>query len=323
MERQRPTASRARASREVDGDPKTTWRRVSAIAAKQKGNVGRDQLLATGLTGYAIDNWVKSGRLILKYRGVYRLGHEAVPEFSDELAAVMACGRGAMLSHRSAAYLWRVLPTSPSTGTVSVLVANRDLRSRPGIRARRTRSLLENEVTRHRGIPVTTPARTILDLAAEEPIRTVERALNEAHVLGLARPSGLIPLIAQHPRHRGAKPLRTVLQAASDHTLTRSEAERRFLDLVRLAKLPPPRVNARVGRFEVDFLWPEQRVIVEVDGFRFHSSRAAFERDRAKWADLSALGYTVIPVTWRQIAGEPHALVARIAQALAAVGLAD
>lgn len=100
--------------------------------------------------------------------------------------------------------------------------------------------------------------------------------------------------------------------------MTRSEAERRFLALIRAARLPTPRTNVRVGRHEVDFVWPAERLIVEVDGFRYHGSRHAFERDRARDTDLAALGYTVVRVTWRQITEESHALIARIARALVA-----
>jgi very-short-patch-repair endonuclease len=171
------------------------------------------------------------------------------------------------------------------------------------------------ERTIHDGIPVTTPARTLLDLAATVDARTLERALNEAQVLRLTTPSALLPLLTQHSRHRGARALRAL--AEPDRTrMTRSEAERRLLKLTRTAQLPTPRTNARLGPFEVDFLWAEHRLIVEVDGFQFHSSRDAFERDRARDSELVARGYRVVRVTWRQIVRDPYAVVGRIAQAL-------
>jgi very-short-patch-repair endonuclease len=307
---------RAGARCRVDGDGARRWSRVAAVAERQKGNVTREQLIACGLGPDAVDNWVKSGRLISKHRGVYRLGHDAAPAYADEMAAVLACGDGAVLSHGSAARLWGLLSRPDSPRPISVLLAGRNPGLKPGIRIHRTRSLPRAETTRRHDIPVTTPTRTLLDLASEASTNTLARALNEAQVLGLARPADLLPLLAGHPRHRGASTLRALV-GGPDVAMTRSEAERRFLALTEAAKLPRPRVNARVGAYEVDFLWPGQRLVVEVDGFRFHSSRVAFERDHARGADLAAIGYTTIRVTWRQIADEPHALVARIAQALA------
>lgn len=268
------------------------------------------------IASHTIDHWLKVGLLIPKHRGVYRLGHEAVPEFSDELAAVMACAPQSLLGDGSAAYLWRILPTSPFTATVSVIVVGRDVRSRPGICVRRLAELPGGERTIHQGVPVTTPARTLLDLAAVVNTRTLERALNEAQVLRLTTPRALLPLLARHPRHRGARALRALVTDDRATALTRSEAERRLLALIAAAGLPRPRSNARLRRYEVDFLWAEQRLVVEVDGFRYHSSRAAFERDRARDAELAGLGYRVIRVTWRQIVNEPYVVVARIAQAL-------
>ena len=271
-----------------------------------------------GLGADAIDNWLKSGRLFAKHRGVYRLGHEAVPAFSDEAGAVLACVPDAFLSHGSSLPVWKLLPTSPTAGRIDVTVIGRNPGSKPGIRIHRTRGLPADEKTIHQGIPITTPARSLFDAAAELPIRTLERALNEAQVLRLTTPSELLPLLARHPRHRGTRALRAAIGDGGTPALTRSEAERRFLALIRAAKLPPPRTNVRVGRHEVDFLWAAERLIVEVDGFRFHSSRHAFERDRARDADLAALGHKVVRVTWRQIVREPYAVVARIAQALVA-----
>lgn len=276
----------------------------------------RRQLERCALPARTIDNWIESGRLIRKFPGVYRLGHEAAPEFADELAAVMACGQGAILSHLSAAQLWGLLPRSAQPGPIAVLLARRTSRPKPGVQIHRTRSLHSSEATIHRGVPVTTPVRTLLDLAAEVDTRTLERALNEAQVLDLTKSSDLRALLAQRRRHRGARALRALATNDGASGITRSEAERCLLALIRAAGLPIPRTNARVGPYEVDMLWPDQRLVAEVDGFRYHSSRFAFERDRARDAELTACGYRVIRVTWRQITDESFAVVARIAQAL-------
>jgi very-short-patch-repair endonuclease len=152
-----------------------------------------------------------------------------------------------------------------------------------------------------------TPARTLLDLATRLTPHDLERAVNEALVLRLTTPRDLILL------GRRSSALEAAL--TNEPALTRSEAEARLLALIRAARLPPPRTNVKVTRYEVDFLWPGERLIVEVDGFAFHSSRAAFERDRTRDADLQAAGYRVTRVTWRQLIREPEAVVARVAGA--------
>jgi very-short-patch-repair endonuclease len=162
---------------------------------------------------------------------------------------------------------------------------------------------------------VTAPARTLLDLAAMVPIRDLERAVDEARIRRLVRPRQLLDVLDRSPGRRGAGTLRRLLDG--DPTLTGSEAETRLLALLRAAGLPPTAVNARLGHYEVDFLWREQRLLVEVDGYAYHGTRAAFERDRARDADLQARGYRVMRVTWRQLVDQPEALIARIAQALA------
>ncbi len=250
------------------------------------------------------------------HRGVYVLGHRAAPELAIEMAAVLACEPDALVTGLSATWMWGMLPRPEDPRPVSILVIDRALRSRPGIRVSRTRHLPQSERTSRAGVPVTTPARTLLDLAATVDTRTLERALNEAQVLRRTTPPALLPLLAQHPRHRGARALRALADPDRARGMTRSESERRLLALIEHADLPRPRINARLGHFEVDFLWPAQRLIVEVDGFRFHSSRGAFERDRARDAELVARGYRVVRVTWRQIVHEPYAVVGRIAQVL-------
>jgi very-short-patch-repair endonuclease len=312
----RNTTLRQPASGAVDASIAGRQRRVASLAGRQKGNVTRSQLLTCGVPARTVDNWISTGRLVRKHPGVYRLGHDAAPPFADELAAVMACSPRAFLGDASAACLWRMLQLAEPPRPITVLLAGRSLRAKRGIRIRRTRSLLDDETTTHHGIPVTTPARTLLDLAATAPIRTLERAFNETQVQNLTTPAALLPLLARHPRHRGSKALRALIDPAGSKGITRSEAERRLLDLIRASGLPLPRANVKLGPYEVDFLWREQRLVVEVDGFRYHSSRTAFERDRARDAALAARGYRVVRVTWRQLVEEPYAVVARLAQAI-------
>ena len=155
-------------------------------------------------------------------------------------------------------------------------------------------------------------------LAATRPAREVARAVNEARVLRLVTDHSLDEQLRRYPRHRGAKALAAA--AGTNEQLTRSEAERRLLELIRDARLPEPEVNAEVLGYEVDFLWREQRLVVEVDGFAYHSTRAAFERDRRRDAALQTAGLRVLRVSWGQIADEPVALVAILARATASAG---
>jgi very-short-patch-repair endonuclease len=185
-------------------------------------------------------------------------------------------------------------------------------RNRPGIHAHRA-ALTADEASLSRGIPVTSPARTIADLARRSSDAELERLVAEAQVLGLVTEGRLRAYAADR---RGAARLRALLERADGPAFTRSEAERRFLALVRNAGLPAPRTNARVAGFEVDFLWPRARLVVELDGWRFHSSRKRFEDDRARGAALVAAGLRVLHVTWRQLAERRETVVARVAQAL-------
>ena len=223
------------------------------------------------------------------------------------MAAVLACGPGAVLSHRSAAALHGLI--EDRGGPVDVTVAT-NRRSRRGIRVHRTRALEPPEVTRKRGIPTTTEERTLRDLAAEGATRELEQALDGAH----RERQSLTDAVEKGRGRRGITALRAAAQRESG--FTRSEAERRLRELVERAGLPTPVTNARVGKWEVDALWPEERLIVEVDGFEFHQGRRAFETDRRRDAELVGLGYRVIRVTWRQLTQEREAVVARIARAL-------
>jgi len=227
---------------------------------------------------------------------------------------VLACGEGAVLSNRAASAVWAMLPYPAASRPIDVTVRRGDPRGRPGIRLHRTKRLAPDEVRTRHGIPLTSPARTLLDLAATSP-RDLERALAEAYARHLVRRAELLALIARHPRHPGAARLRALIE--TDPPFTRSEAERRFLALVRRANLPAPEVNVNLARYEVDFLWWRERLVVEVDGYAFHSSRRAFEDDRRRNVDLAARGFRVIRITWRQLVSEPEALLVRLAQALA------
>lgn len=294
-------------------------RSINRMAASQRGNVTRAQLKSLGLGGDAIDYRLRTGHLRLMFRGVYLVGPIAPPG-AREMAAVLACGGGAVLSHFSAATRWKLLRFPARDAAVDITLPRRRLHQRAGIRLHYVLSAPADELTRVDGIPITSPARTLLDVAAALPPAELEQSMAQAERRHLTSRTRLATLLARYPARRGTRALRSLLEAPERPALTRSEAERRFLALIRRARLPAPATNASIGQREVDFLWRRARLVVEVDGFAFHSDRAAFEADRLRDAELVARGLTVIRITWRQIADEPEALLVRLAGALARRG---
>ena len=268
----------------------------------------RAALLGAGLTSRKIQYRIATGRLHPVHRGVYALGHPRLAPLARELAAVLACGPGTLLSHRTAAALRCLLPER--SGPVHVTRAGTHRAGPDGITVHQVRKV--PPATLHRGLPVTSTVQTLLDLAATEPPQILEQALNEAHARRLATPADV--LAALEPGRRGAATLRAMLEDGP--ALTRSEAERRLLSLVARAGLPRPLTNVRVGRFEVDAFWPAAGLIVEVDGYAYHSSRTAFERDRLRDAELQAAGHRVVRVTWRGLTERPEAFAVRLAMVL-------
>ena len=313
-----PGSFRARAAL-GPGVPPPDDAAIRALASEQHGVVGRAQLAAAGLLRHAIDNRVRNGRLRVLYRGVYRVPGPIAGRREAEMAAVMAAGPGAVLSHGSAAALWKLGRRPEAGAPVQVSVVGRCPAPGPGVRVRRVARLAPGDRTILDGIPVTTAARTIVDLAADATPRELEQAVAAAMREGLADGDALVRAVASQPSRPGIVALRAILTVGDAPAFTRSEAEERLLALVRRARLPVPRTNARVCGHEVDFHWAGARLVVEVDGFEHHRSAHAFERDRRRDADLIAAGYRVMRVTWRHL-GQPEALLVRIARALATAG---
>jgi very-short-patch-repair endonuclease len=259
---------------------------LARIAARNHGVITFQELLAAGLSTGGVARRVNAGRLHRVHRGVYAVGHPSLSPQGRWIAAVKACGDGAALSHRSAGELWGLL--EPASGPVHVTVPGRaGRRRRPGIRVHRSRTLHPGTTRLRDRIPVTTPTRTILDLRRTERPETVRRAIREAEFRGLA-----------------------IEDIHTDGT--RSELERAFLQLCTRHRLPHPEVNARVGRFTADFLWRDRRLIVELDGFRAHGGRQAFEDDRARDVELRVLGYQVVRFTYRQVLDDPAGVAAKV-----------
>jgi very-short-patch-repair endonuclease len=283
---------------------------VVALAGRRHGVITAAQLAQSGLSKDAIAGRVERGWLRRRHRGVYVVGPLENP-FTRAMAAVAAYGDGALLSHYPAGVLWG-LCRAP-VGTMHVTVSGRPVHGREGIEVHRA-NLHPADATRKEGIPVTSPARTLLDLAAALPQRDLDRATEEAQVQRRVTPHSLDQQFSRYPTHRGAAALKRAIR--TDPARTRSEAERRLLTLIRAARLPTPDVNAPLHGHEVDFLWREQHLVVEVDGYAFHSSRRSFERDRRRDRDLQAHTHRVIRLTWRQITEEPEAVIAALAAAL-------
>ena len=254
---------------------------IMALAARRHGVVTTAQLAAAGLGPRAIAHRVAHGRLVRMYRGVYQVGPIAAPRAS-EMAAVLATG--GILSHHTAAQLWGL---RPHDGDVHITVRGEARKRRPGLQIHRSLSL---DAAVQDGLPLTTPARTLHDLAAHLPQHDLDRTVEQAQVLRLATRDE----IAQQLPRRGRHALRIALD--TEPQLTRSEAERRLLQLVRQARLPRPETNVQLNGFEVDLLWRDHKLVVEIDGFQYHSTRQAFEGDRARDAALQAAGYRVGPL---------------------------
>jgi very-short-patch-repair endonuclease len=216
------------------------------------------------------------------------------------LAATLACGPGATLSHRSAATLWEL--RFSQAAAVEVTVPSQSGRaSRRGIRVHRSKRLGEDEVTIHRGIAVTTVARTLLDLADVLPTQPLKRAIHEADYRGLLDVTALAHAAERNPGRKAAMLLRLAQGPAE---LTRSELEDRFLQLCRSHSLPSPAVGARVEGFEVDFLWPSERIVVETDGLAAHRTKEAMERDRERDRRLLLAGFQTVRLTARSLGEE-------------------
>lgn len=292
---------------------------IAELAERQHGVVSRAQLGGLGLSRRAVEHRVDQGRLHVVQRGVYAVGHRLLPAEGRWMAAVLASGTGAVLSHRSAATLWGIRRTDRAAIEVTAPGCGR---GRPGVE--RHRSLLAiDEVTSHRRIPVTTVPRTLLDLAAVLDASQLKRAVNEADVLRLGDRLTLADLALRYPRRSGTAQVRTLLADRSlGATITRRELEKRFQELVAEADLPRPQTNAWVEAgaisYEVDCVWRAQWLALELDGRATHLTLTAFEADRARDRALQVAGWRTVRVTWRQLHEERAAVAADLRALLGA-----
>lgn len=270
--------------------------------------VSLPQLQSLGLTTDAVGKRAQSGRLTRIHRAVYAVGHARLTARGRSMAAVLAYGPGTVASHRSAGGLHKVRPDNRAR--VDVTVPGPSARSRPGIDVHRSTTLEPPDITTVDGIPCTSAARTLLDLADVLDRRGVERAVNQAEVLQIFDLHAVNDVLKRNNGRRGVGLLRAVLSAWCGPTLIDSELEERFMAICRAASLPTPAVNVWITledgvAYKADFLWREQRLIVETDGWRAHGTRKAFEHDRRRDRLLRLAGWAVVRFTWRDIVQDP------------------
>jgi very-short-patch-repair endonuclease len=292
-------------------------RSIAAVAERQHGVVALRQLVGLGLSPKAVRDRAEAGRLHRVHHGVYAVGHPLLTAEGRWMAAVLACGDGTLLSHRSAAILWGL--REGGGARVDVTTTRRVGRGRTGIRVHWRPSLHDADAGSCRGVPCTSVARTLLDLAAVASAREVEKACDRAEQLRIFNGRAIDDLLARARGERGTKRLRETLERLDPQApATRTEIERLMLALCRTHPLPQPVVNGWIQLdgigFEPDFLWPNHKLIVETDGGG-HQTRRAFEQDRRRDQLLAEAGYITLRFTWRQVTQEPE----RVARTIAAV----
>jgi len=288
------------------------------LAGKQHGVVARRQLLALGMSRHAVNERLGRGILDALYPGVFVLGGSPRTADTRRMAAVLACGKGSVLSHRSAARSWGVFPYEPVTFELSRSTGRTKHHS---ILLRQAR-LLPDEVGEVNGIPTTSISRTIFDLAAIVSKREVERAFHESEVRQLTDRVSLPQLLVRHPGRRGAVTVREILASREPAGITQNDFEERFVAFLDDSGIPRPHFNATLpirGRLlRPDCMWPEQRLIVELDGRAVHGTGSAFESDRRRDRVLLAEGWRSMRVTWLQLRDEPAAVAGDLRYALGA-----
>lgn len=282
------------------GQPPGVDAAIAALAGRQHGNVTRAQLIRLGLNDDAIARRVRWGWLHLVYRGVYAVGRPPRTQLERASAAVLACGPTAVLSHSSALGLWAFSQHWSPPFDVTITAGH----ARPHhITVHRSRTLTRDDIRIQLGIRATSPARTLLDCAPGTDPTSLPRLVNDALLSPWLTRAQLADVCARSPRHPGKQLLAPFLSATDGPT--RSEFEDRFLSFCAAHHLPRPRVNTHVAGHEADALFPEQRLIVELDGWRFHANRRTFESDRDRDAERLAAGYVTVRITWERLTCKP------------------
>jgi very-short-patch-repair endonuclease len=296
----------------LDGSGRKERSRAAWRLARQQHDVlTRQQLLDLGFSRREIERRIESGRLHPVHAGIYAVGRPSLTDKGWWMAAVLACGGGAVLSHSSAAALWRI--GSEQRGLVELSLPSLSRRRRPSLRIHRRPSLnLQRDITGEYGIPCTTPIQTLIDMSLRLDRAGVERMINEADKYNLVHPPQIREALDERAGEPGVAKLRHILDRRT-FRLTREELERRFLPLTRQAGLPTPLTGQFVNDFEVDFYWPELGLVVETDGLRYHRTPAEQARDRLRDQAHTATGLTPLRFTHEQVRYEPEHVLAVLA----------
>jgi Transcriptional regulator, AbiEi antitoxin len=286
---------------------------VAGIAERQHGVVARRQLLARGISARQISERLDKGSLIRAFPGVYRVGHAAPSMKARYMAAVLACGDGAVLSGRAAARLIAI--TGGRVPEPEVLACTK--RRIDGIQTARIRAMDRGDWMTWKGIPVTTPARTLVDLAAAVSASELARAVHQAGVIHGTTPDDVEAVLQRRPTSKGAAALREILHGDGGRTI--SKLERAFIKLLKAHKFPLPRTNRLAGGRLVDCRWPEHKLTVELDSYRYHRSRHAFELDRQRERQAYARGDQFRRYTWGDVVERPGPILRELRAVLGPV----
>jgi very-short-patch-repair endonuclease len=290
----------------VNAQGRTVERIVAKLASRSHGVVTRRQLLAAGISRQEIADRLTTGALLRDYPGVYRVGHRAPSVEARYLATVRACGDGALLSGPAAAHLWGLLKgPAPAPEVIT-----RTERRIPGVTTRRSRTIDPADATTWRGIPITTVPFTLVALAAQLNADTLARACHEAGVRHGTTPRQVEEVLLRRPNAPGTRQLRAVLHG--DVRVTLSKLEQRFLELLRDHGLPLPRTNRKAGARRVDCRWPAQRLTIELDGYRYHHSRHAWEQDRRREREARARGDEFRRYTYGDVLESPALMLSEL-----------
>jgi hypothetical protein len=278
---------------------RTVEQKLALMARATHGVVTRRELLRASLTRQQISSRLRRGDLLREYPGVYRVGHQAPSVEATYLAAVLAAGHGAVLSGKAAGHLWGLLKGAAPAPEVITATERRI----EGVKTTRSRRLAPADVTVFNAIPVTTVPRTLVELAAELPTSDLARACHEAGVRYGTTPKEVEAVLERRPNSPGARDLRRIMKG--DVKVTLSKLEARFLKLLRAEKLPLPITNRPAGSRRVDCRWPDQGLTVELDSYRFHNSRHAWEQDRVREREARARGDDFRRYTYRDVMEQP------------------
>jgi len=288
-------------------------RELAALAASQHGIISTAQLFDLGYSKASISRQVDAGRLHPLHHAAYAVGHRQISRHGQCLAAVLSCGEGALLSHRSAAWLWGL--TKRFAVPVEVTAAS-PRRTREAIRVHSAEAIVVDDRAELEGIPVTAIPRTLLDFAAVDP-HYLGFALDNGHRLGLVDLVAIDALISRSRGFRGVARLRTAMEIHRGLTFARSGLERRFHELIQRSGLPTPSMNFFVEGYELDAYWPAERFAVELDTYDYHGSPRAFEADRVRQESLKLAGIEIVRITGSRIKREPATVMRRLRRLLA------